>query len=221
MSSGTLPRPADGVAVRERAQDSAAADARRGPRADARRSARPVRVTRVLIDTSVLIGAEAPGDLEGAISAASLAELHFGALVASDPDERARRAQRLGAIEATFDPLPIDAAVAREGVASPLPWRNVADGHGDERSISRSRPPPTLTRFHSSRPTWPTSRSSTTWSRFRPRPTEARRRHRQRASTATAPASDQDDESGVSLGDDKSVVRLARGRASGVCGDAG
>ena len=69
---------------------------------------------RALLDTSVLIGAESPGALEGAISAASLAELHFGVLVARDPDERARRAQRLGIIEATFDPLPIDAAVARE-----------------------------------------------------------------------------------------------------------
>ena len=70
---------------------------------------------RALLDTSVLIGAESPGTLEGAISAASLAELHFGVLVARDPDERARRAQRLGVIEATFDSLPIDAAVAREG----------------------------------------------------------------------------------------------------------
>jgi predicted nucleic acid-binding protein len=71
-------------------------------------------VNRVLIDTSVLIGASDPGDLEGAISAASLAELHFGTLIAADPDERARRAQRLGVVEATFDPLPIDTAVARE-----------------------------------------------------------------------------------------------------------
>ena len=69
---------------------------------------------RVLLDTSVLIGAESPGELEGAISAASLAELHFGVLVASSDDERARRSQRLGVIEATFDPLPVDAAVARE-----------------------------------------------------------------------------------------------------------
>ena len=69
---------------------------------------------RAVLDTSVLIGAESAGDLDGAISAASLAELHFGVLVAGDPDERARRAQRLGVIEATFDPLPIDAAVARE-----------------------------------------------------------------------------------------------------------
>lgn len=69
---------------------------------------------RALLDTSVLIGAEAPGDLEGAISAASLAELHFGVLVAREEVERGRRAQRLGVIEATFDPLPIDAPVARE-----------------------------------------------------------------------------------------------------------
>ena len=71
-------------------------------------------MTRVLLDTSVLIGASDPGELEGAISAASLAELHFGVLVAADLDERARRTQRLGIIEATFDPLPVDAAVARE-----------------------------------------------------------------------------------------------------------
>lgn len=69
---------------------------------------------RAVLDTSVLIGADSPGDLEGAISAASLAELHFGVLVAGSEDERARRSQRLGVIEATFDPLPVDAAVARE-----------------------------------------------------------------------------------------------------------
>jgi len=69
---------------------------------------------RALLDTSVLIGAESPGELNGAISAASLAELHFGVLVADSEDERARRSQRLGVIEATFDPLPVDAAVARE-----------------------------------------------------------------------------------------------------------
>jgi len=71
-------------------------------------------VSRVLLDTSVLIGSRDPGDLEGAVSAASLAELHFGVLIARDLEERSRRAQRLGIIEATFDPLPIDAAVGRE-----------------------------------------------------------------------------------------------------------
>jgi toxin FitB len=69
---------------------------------------------RVLLDTSILISADSPGDIEGAISAASLAEMHFGVLVAKDDDERALRSQRLGAIEAAFDPLPVDAAVARE-----------------------------------------------------------------------------------------------------------
>ena len=69
---------------------------------------------RVLLDTSVLIAAESPGELEGAISAVSLAELHFGVLAAAEEDERGRRSQRLGVVEATFEPLPVDAAVARE-----------------------------------------------------------------------------------------------------------
>jgi toxin FitB len=58
---------------------------------------------RALLDTSVLIGAEDPGALEGAISAASLAHLHLGVLVATDDDERARRALRLGVIESVFE----------------------------------------------------------------------------------------------------------------------
>jgi toxin FitB len=69
---------------------------------------------RVLLDTSVLISDSAPLDIEAAISVASLAELHFGVLVASDDDERAVRTQRLGAIEAAFEPLPISPEVARE-----------------------------------------------------------------------------------------------------------
>jgi predicted nucleic acid-binding protein len=69
---------------------------------------------RVLLDTSVLIGGDDPGEIEAAISAASIAELHFGVLVATDEEERARRTRRLGLIESTFDPLPIDADVARE-----------------------------------------------------------------------------------------------------------
>lgn len=69
---------------------------------------------RVLLDTSVLIAAAHPGEVEAAISVASLAELHFGVLVAKETEERGRRAQRLGVIEATFDPLPLDAAIARE-----------------------------------------------------------------------------------------------------------
>ena len=69
---------------------------------------------RVILDTSVLIGGEPPPDVDAAISVASLAELHFGALIATDDDERAVRIERLGTIESTFDPLPITAEVARE-----------------------------------------------------------------------------------------------------------
>ncbi|MGH2853262.1 MAG: PIN domain-containing protein [Solirubrobacteraceae bacterium] len=69
---------------------------------------------RALLDTSVLIGDEPPPDIEAAISVASLAELHFGVLVAADDDERALRTQRLGAIESAFDALPLSADIARE-----------------------------------------------------------------------------------------------------------
>lgn len=69
---------------------------------------------RVLLDTSVLIGDEPPPDVEAAISVASIAELHFGVLIAADDDERARRTTRMGAIESTFDPLPITVEIARE-----------------------------------------------------------------------------------------------------------
>lgn len=39
---------------------------------------------RVLLDTSVLIAADPPPEVEAAISVASMAELHFGVLVAGD-----------------------------------------------------------------------------------------------------------------------------------------
>jgi predicted nucleic acid-binding protein len=68
---------------------------------------------RAVLDTSVLIGADAPEDMEVAISVASITELHFGVLLADDADERARRADRLAAVEATFDPLPVTVEVAR------------------------------------------------------------------------------------------------------------
>ena len=68
---------------------------------------------KAVLDTSVLIGTDAPGDVEAAISVASITELHFGVLVAEDDDERARRTDRLAAIEAAFDPLPVSVEVAR------------------------------------------------------------------------------------------------------------
>ena len=66
-----------------------------------------------LLDTSVLIRGSDPGD-DVAISVVSLTELHFGVLVAGDEEVRALRLRRLGAIEESFDPLPFDAAEARE-----------------------------------------------------------------------------------------------------------
>jgi predicted nucleic acid-binding protein len=50
---------------------------------------------------------------ELAVSAVTMAELAAGPHATSDPDERARRQDRLQRAEATFDPLPVDARVAR------------------------------------------------------------------------------------------------------------
>jgi len=70
-----------------------------------------------VIDTSVVIELERiePERLpaEVAISAVTLAELAAGPHATSDPAERARRQDRLQRTEATFEPLPIDGAVAR------------------------------------------------------------------------------------------------------------
>lgn len=68
---------------------------------------------RAVLDTSVLIGEDAPPEIEAAISVASITELHFGVLVAAEADERARRADRLAVVEATFEPLPVTTEVAR------------------------------------------------------------------------------------------------------------
>ncbi len=61
----------------------------------------------------MLIAEDAPGDVEAAISVVSITELHFGVLVADEPNERACRADRLAAVEATFAPLPVTTEVAR------------------------------------------------------------------------------------------------------------
>ena len=76
---------------------------------------------RAILDTSVLISDD-PHLLpdEASISVVSLAELHFGLLLARDAPERARRLRRLGFVEAEFDPVPVDAEIARTwaGLAS-------------------------------------------------------------------------------------------------------
>jgi predicted nucleic acid-binding protein len=73
--------------------------------------------TRGLLDTSVVIALDhlAPNDLPDALAIATitLAELAAGPHATDDPAERARRQQRLQLAEATFDPLPFDAACAR------------------------------------------------------------------------------------------------------------
>ena len=68
---------------------------------------------RALLDTSVVI-ADRPAPLAGelAISAVTLAELHFGVLVATEPDVRAERLRRLSILQRQFDALPVDDAVA-------------------------------------------------------------------------------------------------------------
>lgn len=68
---------------------------------------------KAVLDTSVLIASDVPR-LEGelAISAASVAELHFGVLVTTDAEVRAERLRRLVGLQRRFDPLPVDDAVA-------------------------------------------------------------------------------------------------------------
>lgn len=69
---------------------------------------------RTVLDTSILIANDVPPiDGEVAISAVSLAELHFGLLVATTAEARVQRLHRLIAVERKFEPLPVDASVAR------------------------------------------------------------------------------------------------------------
>ena len=71
-----------------------------------------------LLDTSVVVAlsqatiASQLPDLP-MISAITLAELSVGPLIATDATERARRQAVLQEVESVFDPLPIDAGVAR------------------------------------------------------------------------------------------------------------
>jgi len=68
---------------------------------------------RAILDTSVVIaGGVDPLDGDLAISAVTLAELHFGVLVARTGAVRAERLRRLLALQRGFDALPIDEAVA-------------------------------------------------------------------------------------------------------------
>ena len=68
---------------------------------------------KAILDTSVLIATDVP-PLEGelAISAVTLAELHFGVLVTPDAAVRAERLRRLSYLQHKFDALPVDDDVA-------------------------------------------------------------------------------------------------------------
>jgi len=75
---------------------------------------------RVLLDTSFFVATESgrplgelEGDTETEVSVVTLAELTVGVLMADD-DDRPARVATLSAVESTWDPLPIDAEVARQ-----------------------------------------------------------------------------------------------------------
>lgn len=73
---------------------------------------------RGLLDTSVFIAQESGRKMgilpaTAAISVVTLAELHLGVLLANGVATRARRLRTLTAVEAAFEPLPVDAQVAR------------------------------------------------------------------------------------------------------------
>lgn len=68
---------------------------------------------RAVLDTSVVLATDvAPLSGELAISSATLAELHFGVLVADDPATRAERLRRLSVLQRQFQALPVDDTVA-------------------------------------------------------------------------------------------------------------
>lgn len=75
------------------------------------RHARGIADTSVLIDLEGISADDLPVEL--AVSAVTLAELAAGPHATTDPVERARRQDRLQRAEATFEPVPLDAAVAR------------------------------------------------------------------------------------------------------------
>jgi predicted nucleic acid-binding protein len=65
----------------------------------------------VVIDMERVDPADLPSEL--AVSAVTLAELAAGPHSTRDAAERARRQERLQRAEAAFEPIPVDAAVAR------------------------------------------------------------------------------------------------------------
>lgn len=88
---------------------------------------------RALLDTSVLIDG-IPDEVEiAAISVVSIAELQFGVERAAAEHERQRRLAWLGALQATFDPYPVDLPVA-------LAWGRLAHLAAERGRQPRRRP---------------------------------------------------------------------------------
>jgi predicted nucleic acid-binding protein len=79
--------------------------------ADGRRPERGLLDTSVVIDLDELDPLQLP--MSVAVSALTMAELAAGPQATADPDERARRQDRLQRAEAVFDPLPFDTNAAR------------------------------------------------------------------------------------------------------------
>ena len=77
----------------------------------AERHARGLVDTSVVIDLQMIDAELLPREI--AVSAITLAELAAGPHATNDLEERARRQDRLQRTEATFEPLPVDANVAR------------------------------------------------------------------------------------------------------------
>ena len=75
------------------------------------RQARGLIDTSVVIDLHVIDADRLPREI--AVSAMTIAELAAGPHATTDSAERARRQDRLQRAEATFEPLPVDADVAR------------------------------------------------------------------------------------------------------------
>ncbi|MCK4178069.1 PIN domain-containing protein [Aciditerrimonas ferrireducens] len=76
---------------------------------------------RALLDTSFFVATESGrplGDLGRVtateVSVVTLAELTLGVLMAADDDARSTRLATLSAVESAWDPLPVDADVARQ-----------------------------------------------------------------------------------------------------------
>lgn len=68
---------------------------------------------KAILDTSVVIATDiAPLEGDLAVSAITMAELHFGVLVAKAQPVRAERLRRLLKLQQDFDPIPVDQAVA-------------------------------------------------------------------------------------------------------------